>query len=188
MGDPVHRHCEERHRRSHPSSRKLVSTKLALTLCLLAASLAAASSAAAGAWKHEVVANDGDVLTYTEDGKQKFFLGCGRGFAPHVKYPGTARKDGEAEIALSTSKGRMRFIGWFEDPEVFGGTDFAQTYLGYDRHDPLVFGKKWNAIKAQLLNMLDADGPITVSAGSHSYQLPAIDAGAWHKGLEECKN
>jgi hypothetical protein len=51
-----------------------------------------------------------------------------------------------------------------------------------------VFGTKWNATKARLLNMLDSNGPIMVSAGKSSYQLPAIDAGEWHKGLETCKN
>ena len=170
----------------------MVGNRVAATLIfaagVLMASFFAAAPAIAGTWKHEVDKNDGDVLVYTEDGKQKFYIGCGRGFALHVKYPGTAKKDGEAEIALSTSKGRMTFIGWFENPEVFKGTDFAQTYLGYDRLDPAVFGKKWNALKARLLNMLDSGGPITVSAGSHSYKLPPIDAGAWHQGLEKCEN
>jgi hypothetical protein len=55
MGDPVHRYCEER-------GRSWCTTKLALP-CLLAASFAAANPAATGAWKHEMVANDGDVLT-----------------------------------------------------------------------------------------------------------------------------
>ena len=34
----------------------------------------------------------------------------------------------------------------------------------------------------------DSHGPITVSAGKNSYQLPAIDAGDWHNALETCKN
>ena len=144
--------------------------------------------ASAGTWKHQVVPNDGDVLTYSDDGQLKFYLGCGRGFALHVKYPGVARKEGEADIAISTSKGRMTFNGDFEDPGVFGGTDFRQAYLGYLHSDPRVFGEKWNAVKARLLNMLDSKGPITISAGDSRYQLPPIDAGAWHKGLETCKN
>jgi hypothetical protein len=36
--------------------------------------------------------------------------------------------------------------------------------------------------------MLDSQGPITVSAGKSSYQLPPIDAGDWRKGLEARKN
>ncbi len=157
---------------------------LASSLALVWLGLAPASAA----WKHEVVPNNGDELTYRENGKLVFYLGCGRGFALHVKYPGQASKEGEADIAISTSRGRMTFNGEFEDPEVFGGTDFAQTYLGYLHSDPRVFGKKWNATKARLLNMLDSHGPITVSAGTSSYQLPAIDAGDWHNALETCKN
>jgi len=150
--------------------------------------IALTSAAIAGAWKHEVVPNNGDELTYRENGKLLFYLGCGRGFALHVKYPGEAKREGEADIAISTSRGRMTFNGGFEDPDVFDGTDFWQAYLGYQHSDPQVFGKKWNATKTRLLNMLDSNGPVTVSAGRNSYQLPAIDAGAWHKGLETCKN
>jgi hypothetical protein len=144
--------------------------------------------ALAGTWKHEYVANDGNVLTYTEKGKTVFYIGCGRGFAIHVKYPGQAKKEGDADIAISTSRGRMAFNGGFEDPKEFNGTDFWQTYLGYSRQDDEVFGKKWNAKKARLLDILDSQGPITISGGDTSYQLPAINAGSgWHKAIEECK-
>lgn len=157
---------------------------LASSLALVSLGLAPASAA----WKHEVVPNNGDELTYRENGKLVFYLGCGRGFALHVKYPGQASKEGKADIAISTARGRMTFNGEFEDPDVFGGTDFSQAYLGYLHSDPQVFGKKWNATKARLLDMLDSHGPITVSAGKNSYQLPAIDAGDWHNALETCKN
>jgi hypothetical protein len=159
-----------------------------LTSWLAIGWLAVTAPAAAGAWKHEVVANNGDELTYRDNGKLVFYLGCGRGFALHLKYPGPAKKEGEAEIAIATSRGRMTFNGEFEDPDVMGGTDFRQTYLGYLKSDPRVFGRKWNAAKARLLNMLDARGPITISAGGHSYRLPPIDAGDWHRGLETCRN
>jgi hypothetical protein len=99
-----------------------------------------------------------------------------------------AAQDGEADIAISTSHGRMTFNGDFEDPEIFKGTDFKQTYLGYSRRDDYVFSKKWNATKARVLNMLDSHGPTTISAGDNSYRLPAIDAGGdWHKAIDECK-
>jgi hypothetical protein len=152
------------------------------------AAIALASPALAGTWKHEYVANDGNILTYTENGKTVFYIGCGRGFAIHVKYPGQAKKEGDADIAISTSRGRMAFNGEFEDPEEFKGTDFRQTYLGYSRRDDEVFGKKWNAKKARVLDILDSHGPITISGGDNSYRLPAIDAGSnWHKAIEECK-
>jgi hypothetical protein len=154
-----------------------------------------APASVAGTWKHQVIPNDGDVLTYSDDGKVTFYIGCGRGFALHVKYPGAAKKEGETDIAISTAKGRMTFNGEFEEPfdakdpvPMNFATDFRQTHFGYQHSDPQVFGKKWNATKVRLLNMLDSNGPITISAEKSSYQLPAIDAGEWHKGLETCKN
>ena len=150
--------------------------------------LALATPAGAGDWKHQVVANNGDELSYRDNGKLVFYLGCGRGFALHVKYPGPAKKQGEAAIAISTAKGRMTFNGEFEDPETFEGTDFRQTYLGYLKSDPRVFGKQWNAIKSRLLDMLDAQGPVTIAAGDHSYRLPPIEAGDWSRGLKACNN
>jgi hypothetical protein len=70
----------------------------------------------AGTWKHEHVSNDGNVLTYTENGKVIFYMGCGRGFALATKYPGKANEEGDAEIAIPTSKGRMTFKGELEVP------------------------------------------------------------------------
>lgn len=178
-----------KHRSHHP--QKLVIVAVASAFCI-----ALASPAIAGSWKHEVIPNDGDQLTYTEDGKVTFLLVCGRGFALHARYPGAAKKDGKAELAISTSKGRMNFAGEFQehvdvsDPApMMLATEFRQTYLGYPKQDPRVFGKKWNATKARLLDILDSRGPVTISAGNNRYQLPAIDAGGeWHKGLESCKN
>jgi hypothetical protein len=160
-----------------------------MTACVFAAFLAFATPACAGTWKHEYVTNDGNILTYKEDGKTVFYIGCGRGFAIHLKYPGkSGKEDDDADIAISTSRGRMTFNGAFEDAKIFEGTDWGQTYLGYRHDNPRVFGKKWNAAKARLLNILDSHGPITISAGKDSYQLPAIDAAAdWHKLIEECK-
>jgi hypothetical protein len=154
-----------------------------------------APASAAGVWKYEIIPNDGDVLTYAENGKVTFYLGCGRGFALHTRYPGEAKQQGKARITISNAKASMEFNGEFEqpaeprDPAAMNlATEFRQTYLGYAKHDPGVFGKKWNAIKSRLLNLLDSDGPITISAGKNSYRLPPIDAGGWHKGLETCGN
>ena len=140
---------------------------------------------AAGSWKHQVVANDGDVLTYSDDSKVTFYLGSGRGFALHVKHPGEAGKEGKARITISTAKGKMAFEVDFEQPfdardpvPMNFATEFRQTYLGYAKQVPRVFGKKWNAVKSRLLDVLDSNGPLTISAGNDSYQLSAIDAGA----------
>jgi hypothetical protein len=72
--------------------------------------------------------------------------------------------------------------------EMKGRRLLKQAYLGYLHSDPRVFGKKWNAVKSRLLNMLDSKGTITISAGKNSYGLPPIDAGDWHQGLQTCKN
>jgi len=172
-----------------------MTTRVLANAIFLSLLLTLSSAASAGSWKHEYVSNDGNVLTYAEDGKVIFYLGCGRGFALAAKYPGKAAKEGDAEIAISTSRGRMTFNGEFEEPiEVQDpvpmnfATTFHQAYLGYLRSDPRVFGKAWNAKKARVLNMLDSRGPITISAEGKSYQLPAINvASDWHKAIEQCK-
>lgn len=166
-----------------------------LPALIAVACVALTPASAAGGWKHQVIPNDGDVLTYSEDGKVIFYLGCGRGFALHTKYPGATNKEGKARIAISNGKASMAFDGEFEQPvkvedpvPMNFATEFRQTYLGYAKHDPAVFGKKWNAIKSRLLNMLDSNRPITISAGKDSYQLPPIDAGGWRRGIETCRN
>lgn len=159
-------------------------------------SLTLACPASAGTWKHEYVSNDGNVLTYVEDGKIVFYMGCGRGFAIAAKYPGTPGKEGDdAKVTISTSKASMTFKGDFEEPidYVFpeprkSATTWHQVYLGLMHSDPRVFGKAWNAKKARVLDMLDSHGPVTISAGKNSYQLPAIDVESdWHKAIDVCK-
>jgi len=162
---------------------------------LIGISSLALPPAFAGTWKLEHVSNDGDVLTYSDDGKVIFYMSCGRGFAIAARYPGQARKEGDAEIAIATTKGRQTLKGNFEEPiEVQDpvprnfATSFRQVNLDYPHADKRIFGKEWNAKKARLLDILDADGPITISAGKASYRLPAIDAGGdWHKKIAECK-
>ena len=78
--------------------------------------IALVPASAAGAWKYQVIPNDGHVLTYSNDGKVTFYLGCGRGFVLHVKYPGEAKKDGKARISISSGKDRMTLDGAFEEP------------------------------------------------------------------------
>jgi hypothetical protein len=166
-----------------------------VAIALLGSVSSASADSAEHGWKHQYVSNDGNVLTYSEDGKVIFYMACGRGFAISVKYPGKAKKEGDAEIAIATSKGHMAFKGQFEEPiEVSDpvpmnfATTFHQAYLGYIHSDTRVFGKEWNAKKARVLDMLDAHGPITISAGKNSYQLPAIDVTSdWHKAIDECK-
>jgi hypothetical protein len=65
-------------------------------------------------------------------------------------------------------------------------TEFAQTYLGYAKNDPRVYGKKWLALRARLYALLGSGEPLTISAGKNSYQLPPIDAANWRKPFEAC--
>ncbi len=155
--------------------------------------IAFATPAAAGAWKYQVIPNDGHVLTFTDEGQVTFYLGCGRGFALQLKYPGEPRKEGKARITISSGNTKMTFDGEFVPPVAVEvpvpmnfATEFAQTYLGYAKNDPRVYGKKWLALRARFYAVLGAGEPLTISAGKTSYQLPAIDAANWRKPFERC--
>jgi hypothetical protein len=65
-------------------------------------------------------------------------------------------------------------------------TEFAQTYLGYAKQDPRVYGKKWLALRARLYALLGSGQPLTILAGKDSYRLPPIDAADWRKPFERC--
>jgi hypothetical protein len=155
--------------------------------------IALVPASAAGAWKYQVIPNDGHVLAFSDDGKVTFYLGCGCGFALHVKYPGEAKKDGKARISISSGKDRMTLDGAFEEPiEVQDpapmnfATDFQQLYLGYAKHDDRVYGKNWLALRSRLYALLGSAKPLTISAGKESYQLPALDAAGWRAPFEGC--
>jgi hypothetical protein len=152
-----------------------------------------APAADADGWKYQVIPNDGHVLTYTDDGKVTFYLGCGRGFALQLKYPGEAGKEGKARITISNGNTKMTFDGEFVPPVTVEvpvpmnfATEFAQTYLGYAKHDPQVYGKKWLALRARLYALLGSNQPLTIAAGNSRYQLPPIDAPNWRKPFERC--
>jgi hypothetical protein len=166
--------------------------QLLATLIALGGSGLAPATAADG-WKYQVVPNDGHELTYSEDDKVTFYLGCGRGFALQVKYPGVALKEGKARIVIANSKTKMTFDGEFVPPvkvevpvPMNFATEFAQTYLGYAKNDERVYGKKWLALRARLYALLGSGKPLTISAGKDSYQLPPIDAAGWRTPFERC--
>jgi hypothetical protein len=141
--------------------------------------------AAEGAWKFERDNRDHPELTYTEDGKAVFMIACGRAFGLHARYPATAKKDGKAAITLANSKTKMTFAGEFQEPDENSVTTFLQWDLGYRRQDPKLYGKEWNRQKVRLLDLLTA-GPITVSAGGRSYQMPAVVLPDWRAAFEKC--
>jgi hypothetical protein len=155
--------------------------------------LGLAPASAITGWKYQVIPNDGHVLTYSEDDKIIFYLGCGRGFALQVKYPGTARKEGKARVAISNAKTKMTFDGEFVPPvkvevpvPMNYATQFRQSYLGYAKNDPRVYDKKWLALRTQVYALLGSGEPLTISAGKDSFQFPAIDAADWRKPFERC--
>jgi hypothetical protein len=102
-------------------------------------------------------------------------MGCDRGFSLAAKYPGKAnkrRRRGNCDPDLQRPQDVQ---GQFEVPiEVQQpvpmnlATTFRQIYLGYLQPRSRVLTKEWNAKKARILNMLDAKGPITISAERQS--------------------
>ena len=163
------------------------------TAALLTIATPAASAWQAGAWKYEVSRNDGHELTFNEDGRVTFILSCGRGFALQVKYPGASKEEGKARISLSSGKSSMTFDGEFvpqlkveaPGPRDYA-TEFRQTWLGYAKNDPQVYGKRWLATRSRLYALLGSGEPLTISAGKNSYQLPPIDAANWRRPFERC--
>ncbi len=160
---------------------------------LLTIATPAAGAWQAGTWKYEVSRNDGHELMFVEDGRVTFILSCGRGFAVMVKYPGKPKEKGKARISLSSGKSTMTFDGEFvpqlkvEAPEARDyATEFRQTWLGYAKNDPQVYGKRWLATRSRLYALLGSAEPLTISAGKNSYQLPPIDAANWRTPFERC--
>ena len=143
--------------------RKLAAALAAVIICVGCAQ----AFAAEGTWKFERDNRDHPGLTYTEDGKAVFLIGCGRAFGLHARYPATAKKDGKATITLANLKTKMTFVGEFQEPDADSLTTFLQWDLGYRRQDPKLYGKEWNRQKMKLLDLL-VSGPVTVSAEGRS--------------------
>lgn len=154
---------------------------------LLAGALILAAPALAGTWKYEKDQRDQPELSYREDGKAIFFMGCGRAFGLHVKYPGTPKTEGEpARITIASASTAMSFSGEFESPSDDMATSFLQWDLGFRRQDPALYDRKWKAVRNRLLDLLGSGAPLTISAGKHRYQLPPNDAAGWRQAFEAC--
>jgi hypothetical protein len=148
--------------------------------------IASPASAASGSWKFEPDSRDNPILAYSENGKTVFTIGCGRAFGLVAKYPGVAKKAGKATITIAGPQNLMTFDGEFAAPEEDSVADFLQWDLGFHRQDPKLYGRKWNAIKSRLLDLLGSGAPLTVSAGKRSYKLPAVNVSDWRKPFDAC--
>jgi hypothetical protein len=145
-----------------------------------------AQPAVAGSWKYELDERDHSILSYSEDGKATFLIGCGRAFALHAKYPGKAKTEGNTRLVIASGKRSMAFLGDFEAPFDDLATTFVQFDLGYRRADLALYGKKWRALRNRLLDLLDSGKALKISAGRDSYTLPPVDAIGWREAFGKC--
>jgi len=148
--------------------------------------LATSSVAQAGRWTYHEERNDGHILAYLEDEKVVFELACGRGFAILARHPAKTSTDGKTRITLGAGFGRINLAGEFVPTLDNTATNFHQAYLGHDKHDPAVYGKRWQEAEERLLDLIGSKEGFTVSAGQASYHLPAIDIDKWRRPFELC--
>src|ERR1700675_4140540 len=76
-----------------------------------------ATFAADGIWKFEIdKSGDEPSISYYENDKAVFVVGCGRAFGLHVAFPASAKKAGaKATITIANAKARMTFRGMIDD-------------------------------------------------------------------------
>jgi hypothetical protein len=148
--------------------------------------LATSTLAHAGRWTYREDRNDGHLLKYLEDEKVVFELACGRGFALLARHPAKASTDGKTRITLTAGKSRTVLAGEFVPPFGDSATNFRQAYLGHEKNDPAVYGKRWQQAEERLLDLIGSPAGFTVSAGEASYQLPAIDIERWRRPFDLC--
>ena len=162
--------------------------KTAVLAFVLALSLLATPSVAtAGAWKLEFDNRDLPALSYRDQGKVTFMLGCGRALGLHARYPGEAGRAGKATITIGNGRKSIKLVGEFEEISADDdATKFVQWDLGFSRQDPELFGPRWKRVLARLLDLMEGASPLTISSRTASYQLPKIDAAGWRGAIERC--
>lgn len=142
--------------------------------------------AVAGSWKLEFDSRELPSVSYMENGKTVFLLGCGRAFGLHAKYPGTPGKSGKASISIGSARSRMTLLGEFEEADGDDQTTFVQWDLGFSRQDPELFGKRWDRVLSRLLSLIERADPLVISAARSEYRLPRVDAPGWRSAIEKC--
>jgi hypothetical protein len=140
-----------------------------------------------GAWKFEIDRQDRPYLGYYDPrGKTVFRIGCGVHFEIDAVYPGGAPKQDhtEASITIANAKTQMDFAGFiYAGPQSFppNATWFNQADLGYPELDD----DQWRALENRFFDLLDAGHPLTISAESKSYELPAVNAPHWRARFQK---
>ncbi|MGT2503376.1 hypothetical protein ACVOMS_26455 [Bradyrhizobium guangxiense] len=159
----------------------------AAAFALALALLIVPSAASAGNWKLDFDNRNLPSLSYRDQGKVTFMLGCGRALGLHARYPGEAGSAGKATITIGNGRKSMRLVGEFEEISADDdATNFVQWDLGFSRQDPELFGKRWERMLARLLDLMERASPLTITSGTASYQLPKIDAAGWRAAIEKC--
>jgi hypothetical protein len=142
-----------------------------------------------GSWKFGIEERGNPELRYSQKNRTVFYVGCGHAFGLHAVYPGAHKNAGEkATITIANANTRMKFKGEIEarhkdDPP--SATHFAQYDLGFRRQDPDLYEAKWKRLEGRFLDLLDSGQPLTISAESRTYVLPAVNAPGWKKRFKE---
>ncbi|WP_156944686.1 hypothetical protein [Bradyrhizobium sp. Ec3.3] len=159
---------------------------LSILLATAALLLAFPGYGIAGSWKLEFDWRDQPSLTYSENGKLIFLLGCGHAFALHVKYPGTPKTSGSASVEIRNGRARMTLRGEFEEPSGDDQTTFIQWDLGFARQDADLYGRRWDRVRSRLLDLIAKADPLTIASGQQHYDIPHIDVSGWRRPIEKC--
>jgi hypothetical protein len=173
------------------------SFRLVVAICLLGIPLASAPSAPAkaqsslsgGSWSFSTADQDHPDLSYSNRGKTIFTAACGHAFVVRAVYPAGPKQVGvTTAIAIASAKREMSLQGEIDGRHLDGDQEqtayFVQWDLGYGRQDPSLYEKRWRKIENELLELLDSERPLTVSAEGRSYVLPAIDVRGWRSRFQ----
>ena len=80
--------------------------------------------------------------------------------------------------------GKLRLVYARCEDGPAGATHVAQYDLGFRRPDPNLYGAKWKRLEARFLDLLDSEQPLTISAESGRYELPAVNVPDWKKRIQ----
>lgn len=132
--------------------------KTAAATAVLALALISALKAD-GAWKF--LDQDNEHVQYVDGDRTIFWLGCSKYTGFSAVYPDQSRKGGQAKVQLANGKTALNFTGTLQPDD--NGTVDITVILDDVSVKPV----------DQVVALLGAGLPITVSAAKGSYALPA---------------